>query len=448
MGKLKYFVFMALTLVAFLPVSVLASGSIAPSPRSLTITKGGTATFTITASNAVGKVDVYSSNSSIASVNVSSKWLENDSVTVTVTGISAGTTSIVVKLSDAATFDEEELSGSHTVSVTVKEPTVNNNTNNNKPNNNTNNNNPSNNTNNYSTNNNLKDLSVEGFELKKIDNNNYELTVNNNITDIKINGAVEDSKAKIDGLGTKKLEVGLNSFEIVVTAESGAKNKVLVKVTRKDGYYMEDLEQLIEDDSIEIKNIIIKDDTVINNDVIKQIGKNKVTFNCSSDNVNYYWVIDGSKATGKTEFSTLIKFSNSDEKLDRITNYSKGIYLEFSHSGKLPEGTKVGIRVSDNYKDGDKLNVYYYNAEKKQIEHITSTEVKNGYAEFEIEHCSTYYLTMSNINTSSNSNFNVFAIISIVELLFIIAIIIFDILKINPLLKIKKDTTKKIPSKQ
>ena len=104
---------------------------------------------------------------------------------------------------------------------------------------------------------------------------------------------------------------------------------------------MEDLEQLIEDDSIKIKNIIIKDDTVINNDVIKQIGKNKVTFNCSSDNVNYYWVIDGSKATGKTEFSTLIKFSNSDEKLDRITNYSKGIYLEFSHSGKLPEGTNV-----------------------------------------------------------------------------------------------------------
>lgn len=437
MKKIKNLL-LILAIFLVLPVSVFASGSISPSPRSLTITKGSTATFRITASNAVGRVDISSSNSSIASINTSSQWLENNSVTVTVTGISAGTTSIVVKLSDAATFDEEELSGSYTVSVTVKEPSTNNSNTNNKPNNNANNK-----PNNYSTNNKLKELSIEGYELSKKDSNNYELTVNNNVTDIKINGTAEDSKAKIDGLGNKKLEVGLNTFEIVVIAESGAKNKIIVNVTRKDGYYIEDLEDLIKDDSLEIKNIIIKDNTIINNDIIKKMNKKNVTFNYTNDNISYYWTVDGSKAKKNVEFSTLIEFSEFDEKIDSTTNYSKGIYLNFTHEGELPEGTKVGVKVSDKYKDGDKLNIYYYNSKTQKIEFITSTKVKYGYAEFEIEHCSKYFLTMANINTNISTAFNIYLVISIIELFAIIAIIVCDILKLNPLLKSNNKKTKK-----
>ena len=120
MKKMKIFIIAILLLLLILPINVLAAGSITPAPRSLSITKGGTKTFKITASNAVGRVDISSSNPSVAKVNVSSQWLENSSVTVTVTGVSAGTANITVKLTDAATFDEEVLTGSYTISVTVK----------------------------------------------------------------------------------------------------------------------------------------------------------------------------------------------------------------------------------------------------------------------------------------------------------------------------------------
>ena len=102
--------------------NVYAKGSVKPSKTSITIEEGGSSTFKITASNAAGRVDISTSNSSVASINVTNKWLDNNSVTVTVKGKSVGTATITVKLSDVATYDKEPLTNTYKITVKVKEP--------------------------------------------------------------------------------------------------------------------------------------------------------------------------------------------------------------------------------------------------------------------------------------------------------------------------------------
>lgn len=450
MKKIKLLVF-SLMMLLLLPISVFASGSIAPSTRSLSITKGSTATFTISANNAVGKVDISSSNSGIATVNRSSEWLENNSVTVTVSGVSAGTTTINVRLSDAATFDEEELSGNYSITVTVNEPISNNNS---KPSNNNNNNNrPSNNNNNnnnnkLSSNNNVKDLNVEGYDLIKVDNHNYELIVNNNVEKIKINCSAEDSKAKVTGAGEHELKIGENKIEVTVTSESGSKNNINIKVTRKDGYYLEDLESVLNDSNIKDAGIIVNEDGKITKDNLEEIKKSKktLTFNYYDEEKKliYSWTIDGSKVKNTKDLLTTITFvTDNIEKIGELSNYADGIYLNFSHNGTLPEGTKVKIFVGEKFEDKTKVNLYHFDKEESSLNSIEEElTVKDGYIEFDIKHCSEYFVTRSNLGVIQNNNYLI-GIIAIVELITIITIIVLDILKINPLLKLKKDTTKK-----
>lgn len=112
-------------------VPVFAAGGVTVSPGALTIETGKTATFTITATNTIGDVSIFSSNVGVTTVNVASWGTgpvgagETKSVTVTVTGRSAGAAMISVKILDAATFDGEELGGQvRNVTVNVAEPKV------------------------------------------------------------------------------------------------------------------------------------------------------------------------------------------------------------------------------------------------------------------------------------------------------------------------------------
>ena len=128
---MKKFLVILITLLCFFPINVFASGSISVNRGSLSITKGSSSSFVVSANNAAGRVDIYSSNSSVAKVSTSSSWLDNNSVTVTVTGVNDGNATIIVKITDAATYDEEALSGTRSVSVNVYSNTSSNNVSNN-----------------------------------------------------------------------------------------------------------------------------------------------------------------------------------------------------------------------------------------------------------------------------------------------------------------------------
>ena len=89
-----------------------------------------------------------------------------------------------------------------------------------------------------STNNYLSSLSVENHEISpEFDKNTkkYSLTVNKEISNINILAQAEDSRSTVTGIGNKELNVGLNTFNISVTSESGEINTYELEVTRKEG---------------------------------------------------------------------------------------------------------------------------------------------------------------------------------------------------------------------
>ena len=90
--------------------------------------------------------------------------------------------------------------------------------------------------------------------------------------------------------------------------------------------------------------------------------------------------------------------TESTKEINELVNQDKTI-VSFDYHGTLPEKAVVKINVSDKFKDGDKLYLYYYNEDKSQIEFIDDNIIVNdGYAEFSIDHCSDYFLTAAVVN--------------------------------------------------
>jgi len=446
---------MLLALFVLFPVDVLADGYISVSPSSLTIEQGGSTTFTITAYNAIGDVSISSNNSDIASVSTG-EWGtgmvdENQTKTgyITVTGNSVGTTTITLTI-DAATFDGDDLAGeTKTITVNVVEktttepaPTPNPTPEPPKPNNNQ--------QNKLSKNNNIKELSIEGHEITKVNNNNYTLVVSNDVTNININAKPEDTKAKITGNGSRELQVGENDIEIVITSESGIQNKINIKVTRKDGYYLDDLNSLLENKELKDIDITINEDSKITKEEITKIKENKknIRLNYYDENKKliYSWKIFGNKIKTPLEIMTSITYTSEYiEEIHKLSNYADGIYINFKHNGELPNGTEIKLYVGDKFKDRSLVNVYYYDSNLKKLDNIKENiKVTGGYIEFEIEHCSEYFITMSNITNKikeEKNTSNIFMIIAIIELILLILIVVLDILNLNPICKRKKEKT-------
>ena len=87
-----------------------------------------------------------------------------------------------------------------------------------------------------STNNYLKNLTVEGTQVTGFNKTieDYDIgKVSYDTTSLLLNGAVDDTgKAKVTGLGTVNLEVGENTFTILVTAEDGSTRDYTITVYR------------------------------------------------------------------------------------------------------------------------------------------------------------------------------------------------------------------------
>ena len=280
------------------------------------------------------------------------------------------------------------LSGSKTVNVTQK-PTI--------PSSNNNNNNPV--VDNRSKNNNIKELTIEGFELVKVNDNNYTL----------------------------------------VTSESGLKNTIVIKVIRKDGYYLDDLDEVLKNTELKDIDIIINADSVISKEDISKIkdSKKNIRLNYYDENKKliYSWTINGSKINNTIELTTNISYTSDNMKeIYKLSNYADGLYINFKHDGILPAGTKIKLYVGDKFEDDSIVNVYKYNNTNKSLKFIKdSLKVTTGYIEFELEHCSEYFVTMSNIGTSiqekeANSNI-LWILIAILEFVIIVILILMYYIK-------------------
>lgn len=452
-----------LTILLLFPINVLADGNITVSPSSLEIEVGSTKTFTISAYNTIGDVTISSNNSSIATVS-SNEWgtgmveeKQTKTGTITVTGVSVGTTSITLTL-DAATFDGDDLAGqTRTINVTVKEkpepvpeptpepkpeptPTPSPSNNNSGSNNNSNNNNSSNTKQEEkSTNNKLKELTIDGQKVEKKDDNNYTSVVLNNVTSINIKAISEDSKAKVTGDGKKDLKIGENTFEIVITSESGTANKIVIKVTRKDGFYLEDLEDALKDSSIKSIDINIKDGEVISKEDLNKIRNSKKIVNLnyydSSKKLLYSIILDGAKINSSNEFvATISNTSENSNLIGELAGNRNGIFAVTK--GNLPSATKIKLYVGNKYKNGVIVNVYYYDKTNNKLDSLKNgIKVTNGYIEFENNsNYNEYYILSKNaLNNSAeqekDKSINIFLILSIIEFIIILLLVYFIVIK-------------------
>ncbi len=137
--------------------TIVNAASFSASASKKTLTKGSTATVTITANDCAGKFSITSSDSNVVSISSSSEWVESGSKSITITAKKEGTAKITIKANDVSDSSANVVSGSKSINITVKNPETNNNSNNNNnssnntSNNSNSNNNPNNNSNNNET---------------------------------------------------------------------------------------------------------------------------------------------------------------------------------------------------------------------------------------------------------------------------------------------------------
>ena len=105
------------------PLKAYAAGGFSVSAQEITLHPGESTSFAITASNSAGKIDLLSSDTSVASIDSESIFLDMDSEDVTINAHNIGTTTITVSASsNFATYDEEILEGqSYAITVNVIE---------------------------------------------------------------------------------------------------------------------------------------------------------------------------------------------------------------------------------------------------------------------------------------------------------------------------------------
>lgn len=396
--------------IILLPLNAFAAGGFGVSSGSVSMYPGESRTVNITTSDAVGKLNISSSNSGVATVSTGSVFIQTpgSSASITISGKAVGTAVVSVVASDNfSTYSTEEILAGQTRTITVNviaKPAPPSNNNNNKQNNTRPNQN--NTQDNRSSNNNLRSVSVAGYQLVKVDANHYTLTVPNDVESINISATPEDSKARLTGGGSHAIKIGENSIDLVVTAENGTQNRINIKVTRKDGFYLEDLDSLLNSDKTGDINITIKEDTVITAKDLEKIKNSKKTVNFNyydaDKKLKYSWIIDGSKLTDTNDLLTTINNEVENKKaIQKLSNYADSLYVNLKQGDNLPAGAKIKLYIGDKYEDGDLVNIYAYLKDKNKLKLLDSKlEVKDGYIEFDVANVSNYLVTMSTIPDS------------------------------------------------
>ncbi len=211
MKKLKLIIVSILLFIFTMDVNASSFGI---SVGSKSITKGGKTTLKITGSDAIGRFNIKSSNSSVVAISEDRAWIENNSYTITLSALSVGTSVITVTPADVVNKDGANANlGAKSITINVSLPRE------------------------KSKNNFLKSLKVDNYELvPAFDKNTLEYNVSVPATTEKINigASAEDKYASVKGTGEFPVELGINTFEITCTSETGVVKTYAVTVTVED----------------------------------------------------------------------------------------------------------------------------------------------------------------------------------------------------------------------
>lgn len=244
---------------------------------------------------------------------------------------------------------------------------------------------------NKNSDNNLKSLEVEDVTLDSEfdkDKLEYKAEVENNINKIYISAKANDSKAKVSGTGSKDLEEGINTFEIVVTAENGStrtytitiirkeENPVTVKVNGKE-YNVIKKEGVLEPlEGFEKIDLVIKDQNVL---AYKHNKTGFIIVGLTDKEGNSAWYRYENK-----KFEKYNEFKSNDLKL-YILNKAKYVPYKYKKCTFDIDGNKINGYVLDNNSDfrllyainlstGEK-NYYLYDLKEKTFQRFYNQQV-------------------------------------------------------------------------
>jgi hypothetical protein len=283
-----------------------------------------------------------------------------------------------------------------------------------------------------STNTYLSDLVIDGYPLEfNKETLTYSLDVGNLISSLVITPSLEDPKSSVTVTSTN-LVVGINTITILVTAESGATRTYTVTVNRSsdvptvtEGEILDALANGTTDriGLIQTASGVLPSDLLT---ALKASGKTLVVVSKDlSGKTLYEWAVDGEKVTNTTPINTFITFTSDESAMiDSLTNYARGILLTFEENETLPENTTVTLYVSDHFKDGDKLTLYYYEPSIRKLSaQVKDLVVEGGKVTFTLTHTSTYFVSPMVLKDLGWADY-LFVFVSIGEAAIIIVLLI------------------------
>ena len=270
---------------------------------------------------------------------------KSTSVTFQFRAKAKGDARVTLNINEALDIDENNLSGSKSVSRTISIKTQ------------------AEVEASYSKNNNLSKLTISKGNLSPKFNKNttsYTAEVENEVTSIEVSGAKEDSRSYIEGFKTYKLEEGLNKINIKVTAQNGSSKTYTINVTRKE---LTPIEVEIEgtkynvvrkSNLIKKPNDIYKETTIKINDIKVPAFINEIT--------------DTTLVGLKDEKGNIALYKYKNDKYELYKEYKfSTIIVTLDDSLKIPEGyTKTTLTINEEdieaYKQEDNDDYYLFTA--------------------------------------------------------------------------------------
>lgn len=264
MKKYKYLLIL-LFVSMVLPISVGASSFSLSGSK--TVKVGSSVTIKVTGQDAIGYFSAKSSNTSVLSSNTNQIWVEPTG-TITFKANKVGKATITISSADVTNGQYQEINlGSKSITINVVSNTTNS---------------SNSNTTKLSAVNNLKSLSIGDYVLNPVfdpGTTTYDVTVPCGTKTINIITAAEHAKATVSGGGEKTVSEGMNSFEIIVTAENGAKKTYTLNVN-------------VEEDPI-IVNMNKQDYSIVK----QEDAMPSISSYYSSTKVSYKYIVNGEEIT-------------------------------------------------------------------------------------------------------------------------------------------------------
>ncbi len=167
--------------------------------------------------------------------------------------------------------------------------------------------------------------------------------------------------------------------------------------------------------------IIVEAVKTVTNEVFETMKEQEKTLTMGvkdeSDKLQYSWTFSSDTLKDdKLDMDIDLTITLDEEKIDtkKKENIEKELkkhkkddsdkdikpkYIEFGHHGELPGPATIKPYVGDTYKNGEVVYIYYFDEEKNEILKVGNKpiEVKGGYVEYTITHCSTYFLSTENL---------------------------------------------------